>query len=152
VTVLLYHLVFPAKYRRAVFDEAVDGLLRDVCLDLERRYQLKFLETGTDEDHVHLSLFLNRAIKLSRTHLLFVNLGDTGTSINYRIETPDFNDEGKLEEIGLIKIDRINKTYEFTPTNIWINYRFIPPWFFDLADEEQKQLLETKFKGYEAGG
>ncbi|SNX61271.1 REP element-mobilizing transposase RayT [Nitrosomonas ureae] len=52
-TVLLYHLVFPAKYRRAVFDEAVDGVLRDVCLDLERRYQLKFMEIGTDKDHVH---------------------------------------------------------------------------------------------------
>jgi len=38
VTVLLYHLVFPAKYRRTVFEEAVDGVLRDVCLDLERRY------------------------------------------------------------------------------------------------------------------
>ena len=53
VTVLLYHLVFPAKYRRAVFDEAVDGVLRDVCLEIEKRYQLKFLEIGTDEDHVH---------------------------------------------------------------------------------------------------
>ncbi|SNX59612.1 REP element-mobilizing transposase RayT [Nitrosomonas ureae] len=52
-TVLLYHVVFPAKYRRAVFDEAVDGVLRDVCLDLERRYQLKFMEIGTDKDHVH---------------------------------------------------------------------------------------------------
>lgn len=51
--VLLYHLVFPAKYRRVVFDEAVDGVLRDVCLDLERRYQLKFMEIGTDKDHVH---------------------------------------------------------------------------------------------------
>jgi REP element-mobilizing transposase RayT len=51
--VLLYHLVFPAKYRRAVFDEAVDGVLRDVCLDLEQRYQLKFMEIGTDKDHVH---------------------------------------------------------------------------------------------------
>jgi len=46
-------LVFPAKYRRAVFDEAVDKALRDVCLELEKRYQLKFLEIGTDEDHVH---------------------------------------------------------------------------------------------------
>ena len=53
VTVLLYHLVFPAKYRRAVFDEAVDGVLQDVCLDLERRYQLKFMEIGTNKDHVH---------------------------------------------------------------------------------------------------
>ncbi len=53
VSVLLYHLVFPAKYRRAVIDAAVDRVLREVCLALETRYQLKFLEIGTDKDHVH---------------------------------------------------------------------------------------------------
>ena len=53
VTVLLYHLVFPAKYRRAVFDEAVDAELKSVCLEIEERYQVKFLEIGTDKDHVH---------------------------------------------------------------------------------------------------
>ena len=59
VTVLLYHLVFPAKYRRAVFDSAVDEVLRDVCVELEKRYQIKFLEIGTDTDHVH---FLVQAV------------------------------------------------------------------------------------------
>ena len=49
----MYHLVFPAKYRRVVFDEKVDLKLREVCLDIEKRYQLKFLEIGTDRDHVH---------------------------------------------------------------------------------------------------
>jgi REP element-mobilizing transposase RayT len=53
VTVLLYYLVFPAKYRRAVVDGNIDETIRDVCLKLEDRYQLKFLEIGTDEDHVH---------------------------------------------------------------------------------------------------
>src|SRR3954463_1844601 len=53
VTVLLYHLVFPAKYRRAVIDAAVDQTLREVCLEIEARYQLKFLEIGTDKNHVH---------------------------------------------------------------------------------------------------
>ena len=53
VTVLLYHLVFPAKYRRAVFDSEVDAKLRDICLAIEDRYQLKFIEIGTDENHVH---------------------------------------------------------------------------------------------------
>ncbi|MBI4003301.1 MAG: IS200/IS605 family transposase [Nitrospira defluvii] len=51
---MLYHLVFPAKYRRAVFDSAVDRGLRDVCLEIEKRYQIKFLEIGTDKDHVHV--------------------------------------------------------------------------------------------------
>src|SRR3954451_17432263 len=54
VTVLLYHLVFPAKYRRAVFDAAVDQVLRDVWLGIEARYQLKVLEIGADRDHVHV--------------------------------------------------------------------------------------------------
>jgi len=45
--------VFPAKYRRVILDEVVDKELRDVCLELENRYQIKFLEIGTDKDHVH---------------------------------------------------------------------------------------------------
>jgi len=53
VTVLLYHLVFPAKYRRVIFDEQVEAVLKDVCLGVAERYQVKFLEIGTDKDHVH---------------------------------------------------------------------------------------------------
>jgi putative transposase len=53
VTVLLYHLVFPAKYRRVVFDDDVDAELKNICLEIEKRYQINFLEIGTDEDHVH---------------------------------------------------------------------------------------------------
>ena len=49
----MYHLVFPAKYRRVVFDVQVDEVLRVVCLEIEERYQVKFLEIGTDRDHVH---------------------------------------------------------------------------------------------------
>jgi putative transposase len=52
VSVLLYHLVFPAKYRRAVFDEQVDEVLREVCLEIEKRYEVKFIEIGVDKDHV----------------------------------------------------------------------------------------------------
>ena len=52
VTVLLYHVVFPAKYRRAVFDEQVDAALKEVCLEISERYQVKFLEIGTDKYHV----------------------------------------------------------------------------------------------------
>jgi REP element-mobilizing transposase RayT len=52
VTVLIYHLVFPAKYRRAVFDERADETVKDVCLEIEKRYHVKFLEIGIDKDHV----------------------------------------------------------------------------------------------------
>ena len=46
-------MVFPAKYRRAVIDGGVDEVVRDNCLEIEKRYQIKFLEIGTAKDHVH---------------------------------------------------------------------------------------------------
>ena len=56
VSVLLYHFVCPAKYRRSVFDEAVDRSLKDICLEISKRYQIHFLEIGTDKNHVHFLL------------------------------------------------------------------------------------------------
>ena len=49
----MYHLVIPAKYRGVVFDEAVDAVLRSTCIEIEKRYKIKFLEIGIDRDHVH---------------------------------------------------------------------------------------------------
>jgi putative transposase len=53
VSILVYHFVCPAKYRRAVIDEKVDQVLKEACLDIANRYQVEFLEIGTDKDHVH---------------------------------------------------------------------------------------------------
>ena len=53
VSVLIYHLVCPAKYRRAVINEKVDMVMKEVCKDIALRYQIHFLEIGTDKDHVH---------------------------------------------------------------------------------------------------
>ena len=53
VSVLLYHFVCPAKYRRVVFSESVDQTLKNVCLELSKRYDIHFLEIGTDKNHVH---------------------------------------------------------------------------------------------------
>ena len=52
-TLLLYHMVFPAKYRKKIFDEEVDKTLKDVCLEISDRYEIHFLEIGNDVDHVH---------------------------------------------------------------------------------------------------
>ena len=53
MSILVYHFVCPAKYRRAVIDEKVDGVIKEVCLDIGKRYEIEFLEIGTDKDHVH---------------------------------------------------------------------------------------------------
>jgi len=53
VSVLLYHFVCPAKYRRVVFSKKVDESLKNICLEISKRYDIFFLEIGVDKDHVH---------------------------------------------------------------------------------------------------
>ena len=50
---LLYHIVCPAKYRRAVFTLSVEDTLKTTCIGISERYEIHFVEIGTDEDHVH---------------------------------------------------------------------------------------------------
>ena len=53
VTILVYYLVCPAKYRCVVFDDSADGVLKVVCEEIAKRHEIVFLEVGTDQDHVH---------------------------------------------------------------------------------------------------
>ena len=53
VSVLLYHIVCPAKYRRAIFSASVDAKLKEVCAEIQKRYEITFLGIGSDDDHVH---------------------------------------------------------------------------------------------------
>jgi REP element-mobilizing transposase RayT len=53
VSVLMYHLVCAAKYRRVVMSEKVDLVLKETCLELAKRYEVRFLEIGLDRDHAH---------------------------------------------------------------------------------------------------
>ena len=65
-TLLLYHLVFPAKYRRKIFDEEVDKTLKDVCLEISDRYEIYFVEIGNDLDHVHFLVQSVPALSVTR--------------------------------------------------------------------------------------
>ena len=53
VSVLLYHFVCPAKYRRVIFSPSVDKSLKEICLEISKRFEISFIEIGADNDHVH---------------------------------------------------------------------------------------------------
>jgi len=53
VTVLIYHLVFPTNYRRTVLDAGVDRVIILTCAEIEKRYEIKFLAIGSDENHIN---------------------------------------------------------------------------------------------------
>jgi putative transposase len=85
VSVLIYHLVCPAKYRRVVFDSPVDAVLKEICLEIAKRYELVFLEIGTDKDHVH---FLIQSVPMySPTKIVKIVKSITAREIFHRVPT-----------------------------------------------------------------
>ena len=63
VSILMYHFVFVAKYRRLIISAEVDQVLKQVCVEISKRYEIRFLEMGTEGDHVH---FLIQSVPLYR--------------------------------------------------------------------------------------
>ena len=52
-TLLLYHLVFPVKYRKKIIEVHISSFIKDICIEISDRYEIQFVEIGTDDDHVH---------------------------------------------------------------------------------------------------
>ena len=55
-TLLLYHLVCPIKYRHEIITEPVSHTIKNICLEIAKRYEINFVEIGTDDDHVYFLL------------------------------------------------------------------------------------------------
>ena len=53
VSSLLSHSVWPAQYRRVIFDTEVAPVLRDSGFDIAQRYAIAFWEIGPEKDPVH---------------------------------------------------------------------------------------------------
>ena len=49
-----YHIVFPVKYRKALLDEDVIGIIKDTAIGIQERYEIEIEAMGMDKDHIHL--------------------------------------------------------------------------------------------------
>ena len=79
VSVLLYPLVCPAKYRRKIFSEEVTKSLLLICFEITVKYEIEFIEIGTDADHVH---FLIQGLpRMSPSEIVRVVKSITGREI-----------------------------------------------------------------------
>jgi putative transposase len=52
-TLLLYHLVFPVKYRKKIIEDQISNFIKGICVEISDRYEIQFVEIGTDDNHVH---------------------------------------------------------------------------------------------------
>ena len=55
-TNLVYHLVCVVKYRRDVLTKDVTDTIVNVCMEIQEKYNINFIEIGTDVNHIHYLL------------------------------------------------------------------------------------------------
>ncbi|MBL7058579.1 transposase, partial [Patescibacteria group bacterium] len=44
VTALLYHIVFPVKYRRKALTKEVSETLKITCIEISKRFEIHYIE------------------------------------------------------------------------------------------------------------
>jgi REP element-mobilizing transposase RayT len=68
-----------------VFTEEVDSVLKDVCLEIGKRYEIVFIEIGVEKDHVHF--LLQSVPSYSPTRLVKIVKSITAREIFKRVPT-----------------------------------------------------------------
>jgi putative transposase len=49
-----YHIVFPVKYRKSLFDHDITRAIVAIAREIALRYDIEFERIGCDGDHIHL--------------------------------------------------------------------------------------------------
>lgn len=62
-----YHLIFPTKYRRKIFNEGVFAYLGDILKRIKEYYlEVNILEVNHDQDHIHLLISIPPKIAVGK--------------------------------------------------------------------------------------
>jgi len=93
VSVLLYHIVCPAKYRKAVFSHEVDEELKTICLEIAERFDIDFIEIGVEKDHVH---FLVQSVPTYSPKKVIQTIKSITANCPRNIQTPTPSEEISL--------------------------------------------------------
>ena len=67
MSILINHYVCPAKYRKVLINDEVDEVLKNICLEIEKRYEIKFIEIGADKDCVLFIIQSDRCVVQNHT-------------------------------------------------------------------------------------
>ncbi len=72
-----------------MIDDKVDRLIKNICLEIGKRYEIHFVEIGTDKDHVHFLVQSVPAYSVTRIVTIIKSL--TGRMVFERM--PDLKKE-----------------------------------------------------------
>ena len=110
-TLILYHIVCPAKYRQKVFTQEVELSLQNICNEIAKRYEIHFVEIGSDKDHVHFLVQSVPVLSPSRVVQIIKSITAKKYSNNTRRSSNCFGavNSGRADSISIPLVDMAMK-------------------------------------------
>jgi putative transposase len=65
-SLLMYHIVCTVKYRKSLIDPAMEEFIKELCLEISERFEIHFLEIGSDINHIHFLIQSVPILSLSK--------------------------------------------------------------------------------------
>lgn len=88
---------------------------------------------------------------MSICHIQLRKINEQGNLVYYSANSPDFSPGSKDEVMAIVIVDKELKTYDFFPSQKWVDQKTIPPIFYSNSEEQQSKLLQEKYKGFGNG-
>lgn len=88
VFLLYYHLILCTKYRKKVIDDDIFERLKEIFINLSRKYNIYLEEWNYDEDHVHILFRAHSKSELSK----YINAYKSASSRLIKKEYPNLRD------------------------------------------------------------
>lgn len=85
---------------------------------------------------------------MSLSHVRLMRSARSGDEIEYKVQSPDFDTEGKWADIGRLKLIVKANDYVFEPFLPITARKFLPPSIYKLPEAERQRLLATEFKDF----
>lgn len=85
---------------------------------------------------------------MSAVHIRLERCSDNQDSVEYKVQSPDFDERRDWSEIGRLKLNPAAGDYTFEPSLPIRARRFVPPELYKLPEPERERLLASDYKEY----
>ena len=88
---------------------------------------------------------------MSILHIKLEMVNKNKNTIEYKIISPDFNENFLDENLGIIVIDLIENKFYLKENRLWEKNKIYPIELFDMEKDERERLIKEKYSSYGSG-
>lgn len=88
---------------------------------------------------------------MSSAHIQLRKVTESDREVTYDVLSPDFNPAQEWEVVAQIALRKHPFEYDFFPRNVWLGQKIVPPYVYELGQDDLERMLVEKFTNHGYG-